>query len=163
MTKLAIDAYDSLDKDSQDLYLHGLILNQYAFLLFIQSRYDLAENYFKGAYDLHLQIDPPDHRAVAWRSYNMGITTCSAGRFDDAVYWYSAAYDAWQRSGDDTQSCIGYLKMSLGQAYFYQGRFREAQRCYDDAVEQLKGCNEWGWVALYVPAIVPVDYPDVET
>ena len=150
MAKLAIDAYNSLDKDSQDLYLHGLILNQYAFLWLLQGRYDLAEQYFKGAYDLHIKIDPPDYRAVAWRSYNMGLATCSAGRLDDAVHWYSAARDVWQNSGDDTKSCIGCLNMQLGQAYFYQGRFQEAQTCYGTAVEQLKGCNEWGWVALYV-------------
>ena len=148
MTELAIDAYDRLEESSKDLYLHGLILNQYAWFRYLQGRYDLAEEYFKGAYDLHVKINPPDFRARAWRAYNMGLTTISTGRLDEAVQWYSEAQKNWVSSGDDTKSCMAFLGAALGQAFFYQRRFLEAKSCYDVAVQQLKDCNEWGWVAL---------------
>lgn len=148
MTELAIEAYDRLEESQKDLYLHGLILNQYAWFRYLQGRYDLAEEYFKGAYDLHLKINPPDLRAVAWRSYNMGLATASIGRLDEAEKWYSEAQKIWVSSGDDTKSCMGCLSTALGQAFFYQRRLGEAKSCYDVAVRQLKDCKEWGWVAL---------------
>ena len=149
MSKLAIDAYATLDESDKDLYLDGLIQNQYAFSWYLQGNFELAEKHWKNGLDLHEKISLPDHRAVAWRSYNMGLVTAATERYEEAIKWYLYAEERWTKSGDETLSCVACLRSQRAQALTFLGRFEEAKACFDFATSHLKESKEWGWLALY--------------
>lgn len=150
MSKLAIDAYATLDESDKDLYLDGLIQNQYAFSWYLRGNFELAEKHWKNALHLHEKISPPDYRAVAWRSYNMGFVAAAAERYEEAVKWYLNSEECWTKSGDETLSCVACLRSQRAQALTYLGKFEEAKGCFDFATSHLKESQEWGWLALYV-------------
>jgi tetratricopeptide (TPR) repeat protein len=154
LSKLAIDAYASLDEADKDLYLDGLIQNQYGFGWYLQGNFVLAEKYWKNALDLHEKISPADHRAVAWRSYNMGLVSVAMENYDAALKWYLYAEERWAQSGDETPSCISFIRSERAQALTFLERFNEAKTCFDSAMSHLKESKEWGWLSMY--AILPL-------
>ncbi|KAI1123554.1 hypothetical protein F5Y10DRAFT_285934 [Nemania abortiva] len=148
LSDVAIQAYSTLEETEQDLYLDGLIQNQKAFGWYLQGKFELAKKHWKICLDLHEKISPPDHRAVAWRSYNMGLVTASTEDYATAIDWSLYAEKRWVESGDDTLSCIACLRSQQAQALTFLRRFEEARPCFDFAVNHLKMSEEWGWLAF---------------
>ncbi|KAI0113745.1 P-loop containing nucleoside triphosphate hydrolase protein [Nemania sp. FL0031] len=148
LSDLAIQAYATLEESEQDLYVDGLIHNQKGFSEYLRGNFELTKKHWRLGFDLHEKISPPDHRAVAWRSYNMGLVTAATEDYEGAVEWFMYAERRWTESGDETQSCVACIRGQRAQALTFLRRFDEAKECFDFSTYHLKTSQEWGWLAF---------------
>ncbi|KAI1154881.1 hypothetical protein F4825DRAFT_471142 [Nemania diffusa] len=148
LSDLALQAYATLEEDERDLYLDGLIHNQKGCSWYLRGNFELAEKHWKIGLDLHVKISPVDLRAVAWRSYNMGLVTAAREDYERAVEWYLDAEKRWIESGDETLSCIACIRSQRAQALTFLRRFDEAKECFNFSILHLKTSQEWGWLAF---------------
>jgi CHAT domain-containing protein/tetratricopeptide (TPR) repeat protein len=96
-----------------------------------EGRYDAALVLARESADAFQTIGNTDRAAKAHN--NAGLATMDAGNYPEAVSELSSAL----RLSKQTRTSIMILN-NLGDAYYYQAKYAESFRAYDDAVQRLE-------------------------
>ena len=108
---------EAKDLNPEDPYIYFALGNFY----FNKKKYDLAiENYSKC-----LELKPE----FASVRNNLGLVYLEIGEYDTAISYFSELSDNY------IYATPHYPRFNMGQAYFYKNNYKEAKRCFREALE----------------------------
>lgn len=108
---------ESIDLNSRDPYTYFALGNFY----FKKEKYYLAiENYNKC-----LELKPE----FASVRNNLGLAYMKLGEYDKAISYFEELTDNY------VYATPHYPRFNMGQAYFYKNDFRQAEKCFREALE----------------------------
>jgi tetratricopeptide (TPR) repeat protein len=103
-----------------------------------------ARPYYLEALDLLKPLD--DHRALGILYHNLGMDEARHHHWNEAMGHFTAALDSHRIVGNEDGLALTYSQ--LGKTFFDAGRFREAEKCFNNASEHfIKLGNELGEAA----------------
>ncbi|KAK9305414.1 hypothetical protein QLX08_003546 [Tetragonisca angustula] len=124
------------DNENEDvLQLLGLNLEKYASMLFSQSDYKNALEYFTQAYDISIKINGEENEQTVILLNNLASVCYMLQKYDDTIKYLSKAAELGKKLPDMVE--LGFIHVNLGNAFLSKGLFEEAK----------KNCNEGKYLA----------------
>ncbi|XP_006613878.1 tetratricopeptide repeat protein 19 homolog, mitochondrial [Apis dorsata] len=132
-----------LIKDSQNqdiLQLLGLTLEKYASMLFSQSQYANAFEYFIQAYDISIKINGEKNEQTVILLNNLGSVCYMLQKYDQTIQYLSKAAELGKKLPDMIE--LGSVYVNLGNTFIAKGLYEEAKKSCSEGEYLAKARND---------------------
>ncbi|XP_043592218.1 tetratricopeptide repeat protein 19 homolog, mitochondrial [Bombus pyrosoma] len=132
-----------LAKDGENLdvlQLLGLNLEKYASMLFSQSQYNNALEYFTKAYDISIKINGEENEQTVILLNNLASVCYILQKYDETIKYLSKAAEIGNKLPDMVE--LGFIHVNLGHAFISKGLYEEAKKNCSKGENLAKARND---------------------